>query len=56
MCSSHDLHEINAYRVAHVCLSVRMVQLENRWTDLDKIWNGRYAAGEYPKIVLFNFL
>jgi hypothetical protein len=37
-------------------LSVRMIQLENRWTDLDGIWYGRYAIGIYPKIVIFNFL
>jgi hypothetical protein len=33
-----------------------MIQLENRLTDLDEIWYERYAIGEYPKIVLFNFL
>jgi hypothetical protein len=33
-----------------------MIQLENRWTDLDEIWYGPYAIGEYPKIALFNFL
>jgi hypothetical protein len=39
-----------------ICLSVCMIQLGNRWTDLDEIWYGCYALGAYPKIVLFNFL
>jgi hypothetical protein len=30
-----------------------MIQLENRWPDLDEIWYGLYAIGDYPKIVLF---
>jgi hypothetical protein len=33
------------------CLSVRLIQLENRWTDLDEIWYGSYATGVYSKIV-----
>jgi hypothetical protein len=33
-----------------------MIQFENRWTDLDEIWYGLYAIGDYPKIVLLNFL
>jgi hypothetical protein len=46
MCSLHDVHEMNAYSlVMFVCVSVRMIQLENRWTDLDEIWYGRYAIG-----------
>jgi hypothetical protein len=57
---SHDVLEMNAYRAGHVCLSVcpsvRMIQLENRWTDLDEIWYGRYATEDYPKIILFNYL
>jgi hypothetical protein len=28
-----------------------MIQLENRWTDLDEIWYERYAIGVYSKIV-----
>jgi hypothetical protein len=24
--------------------------------DLDEIWCGRYAIGDYPKIISFNFL
>jgi hypothetical protein len=55
MSSLHDAHEINVYRTVHVCLSVRMIQLENWWTDLDAIWYGRYVTGDYPKIVLFKF-
>jgi hypothetical protein len=49
MRSLHDVHQMNAYMADHVCLSVRMIQLENRWTDLDEIWYGRYA-------ILFNFI
>jgi hypothetical protein len=56
MHSLHDLHEVKAYRAGHVCLFVCMIQLENRWMDLDEIWYGHYAIGDYPKIVLFNFL
>jgi hypothetical protein len=60
MRSLHNVHGMNAYRAGHVCLfvrpSVRMVQLENSWTDLDEIWYGDYAIGDYPKIVLLNFL
>jgi hypothetical protein len=56
MRSLHDVHETNACRAGHVCLSVRMIQLESRWTDLDEIWYGRHAIGDYPKIVLYNFL
>jgi hypothetical protein len=44
------------HRVDHVHLSVRMIQLENRWTDLNEIWYGRYATGDYPKMIFFNFL
>jgi hypothetical protein len=33
-----------------------MIQLKNRWTDEDETWYGRYAIGDYPKIVLFNSL
>jgi hypothetical protein len=54
MRSLHDVHEMNAYRARHVY--VRMIQLKDRWTDLDEIWYGRYAIGDYPKIVLYNFL
>jgi hypothetical protein len=37
-------------------IPVRMIQLENRWTDLDEILYGRYAIGVYPKIIHFNSL
>jgi hypothetical protein len=30
-------------RTSHVCPSVRTIQFENRWADLDDIWYGRYA-------------
>jgi hypothetical protein len=58
------MHEMNAYRAGHVCLSVRlsvrlsirMIQFENHWTDLDELWYGRYVIGDYPKIVHYNFL
>jgi hypothetical protein len=54
MRSLHDVYEMDAYRAGHVCLSVRMIQLENRWTDFDEILYGRYAIGECMKIVLSN--
>jgi hypothetical protein len=54
--SLHDVHETDAYSADHVCLSVRMIQYENRWPDLDEIWHVRYAISVNPKIVLFNFL
>jgi hypothetical protein len=58
MHSLHDAHEMNTYKAGHVCLSdhlqVHMIQLENRWTDLDQIWYGRYAVEVYPKIVFFS--
>jgi hypothetical protein len=56
MRSLHDMHEVNAYRAGYVCLSVRMIQLVNRWTHLGEIWYGRYAIGGYPKIVHLYFL
>jgi hypothetical protein len=37
-------------------LSVRMIQLENRWTNLDEIWCGGYAIGINQKILFFSFL
>jgi hypothetical protein len=43
MRSLQDVYKIKAYRADHVCLSVRMVELENRFTDLGEIWYGRYA-------------
>jgi hypothetical protein len=47
MHSLHDVHEMNTYRAGHVCLSVRMIQLENYWFNLDEIWCGCYATGDY---------
>jgi hypothetical protein len=38
-----DVLAINAYRADQVCLYVRIIQLENRWTDLDYILCGHYA-------------
>jgi hypothetical protein len=52
----HDVHKMNAFWADRVCLSVRMFELENRWTDFDGIWYGRYATGGYHKLVLFNSL
>jgi hypothetical protein len=56
MRSLHDVHKINSYRAGHVCLSVRMIRQENRLTDLDEIWYGRYAIVVCPKIVFPNVL
>jgi hypothetical protein len=39
-----------------VCPSVNIVYLENRWTDLDETWYGRYAIDGFPKLVLSGFL
>jgi hypothetical protein len=49
---------MNTNRAGHVCLFVRLstIQLDNHWTDLDEIWYGHYAIGDYPKIVILNFL
>jgi hypothetical protein len=51
-----DVHEMNVYRADRACLSVhpcvRMIKLENRWTDLDEIW---YRCA-YLKILPFNIL
>jgi hypothetical protein len=48
--SMRSLHEVHKWThiglVSHVRLSVCMIQLENRWTDLDEIWYGRYAIGD----------
>jgi hypothetical protein len=38
--------------IISVCLSVRVIKLENCWTDLDEIWYEIYASGDYPKIIL----
>jgi hypothetical protein len=61
MHSLRDVHKIHAYRAGHahrplVRLSVRMLQPENRWADLDEIWYGRYTIGVYPKIVCYKLV
>lgn len=53
---SHNAYEMNTYRDGYLCLSVRVFQLENRCTDLDKLWYGRYVIGHYSKNLLFNLL
>jgi hypothetical protein len=35
------LHDVHNGLIVSVRLSVRMFQLENRWTDFDEIWYGR---------------
>lgn len=50
------LHEMNLFSADHVCLSVRVIQFEKRWTDLDDLSYERYAIGNYSKILLFGFL
>jgi hypothetical protein len=32
-----------------------MIQLENRWTGLNEIWQGCYTIGDHREIALFNF-
>jgi hypothetical protein len=53
MRSLHDVHEMNAYRTDHVCLSVRLsvriIQLHNRWSNLDDICYGRNAIRSSEK-------
>jgi hypothetical protein len=56
MRSLYDVYEMNACRCLSVRLSVRMMQLESSWTDVDEIWCERYAIEVQPKIVLLNFL
>jgi hypothetical protein len=56
MSSLYDVHEMNAHRAGLLCLYIRIIQLENRWQDLDEIWYGQYVFGKHPKIVLFNFI
>jgi hypothetical protein len=49
-----DVHKMNPYRADR--LSIRMFQLENRLTDFDEIWYGRYAIGGHPIIVPLNYV
>jgi hypothetical protein len=41
------IHDKNAYGASHI-------RLQNRWTDLDETWYGRYATDGYSKIETFN--
>lgn len=43
----------NACRADRVCPSTHVFKLENRITDFDKIWYGRYLVWDYPKIHSF---
>lgn len=47
----HDVHEVDAYRADHVCLSVRShvgtIELENCRRYLNEIWYGRYSSAVY---------
>jgi hypothetical protein len=55
-----NVHEINENKdhpaCLPVCLSVPVIQLKNRWTDLDEIWYERFATEVDPKTLLFSFL
>jgi hypothetical protein len=52
----HEVYEENALWAGHVCLSirpsVRMIQLENHWTNIDENWYGRCAIEITPKSLL----
>jgi hypothetical protein len=54
MRSLHDVHEMNAY--IGLVLSVRMIQLDNHWTNLDEIWYGRSTIGYYSRTIHINIL
>jgi hypothetical protein len=57
MRSLDDVHGMNAYKtIMSVCLSVRMIQLKERWTDLDEIRHWHNAIGIHHKIVILIFL
>jgi hypothetical protein len=56
MRSLHEVHERNAYKADSVYPSVRKIQLENHWRELDEIWYGSCAIGNYTKIILLDFL
>jgi hypothetical protein len=34
-------------------MSVRMIQFENRWTDLDEIWQVRHTGGYLALVAYF---
>lgn len=42
--------------VEFVCLSVRMIRLENFWTDFDEIWYELYIVGVYCKMVVAHWM
>jgi hypothetical protein len=48
MCSIERIWDWSCVRV-----SVRMIQLEDRWSDLDEIWNGRYVIGGLSQNLYF---
>lgn len=39
-----------------VGMSVRMFQIEDRWTDFDEIWYRHYAMLNHPNNVTFRFM
>jgi hypothetical protein len=49
------LHDVHIGLTMSVRPSVRMIQQENCWKDLDEIWYGRYAVGVCLKTLVFNF-
>jgi hypothetical protein len=53
-CRLFDCHCAHFIRNAH--LSVRMIQIDNLWTDGHKIRYCLYTTWDYPKILLLNFL
>jgi hypothetical protein len=50
--SLHDVPEVVSQRTGYLCLSVRMFQLQNRWTDSDAFRHGHYAIESYPNLVI----
>lgn len=46
------VHEMNTCRAGPVCLSVCIIQLESRRTDLDETVYGRHAIGVYLRLTL----
>lgn len=52
MPSLQDGHEIKAQRAGHVSVylsvhpSVHIIEIQNRWADMDEIWYGIYAIGD----------
>jgi hypothetical protein len=49
-------HFMGWYLCLSVRLSVHMIQIEIQWPDVDVIFFGSYAIGDYSKIELFNSL